>query len=108
MIQRVVLIKLKPRYATPDAIQLIIDKTREVLPHAHGVRALAVSVPADDWTRRAWDLCLFVRFDCVEDVEAYRTDPVHRAYADEFLRPMRLKVHVHNFELDGTTQGAVG
>lgn len=101
MIQRVVLIKLKPRYATPDAMDAIIEKTRDVLPRAHGVRALEISLPADSWTRRSWDLCLFIRFDSIDDVETYRTDPVHRAYADAFLGPLRTKIHVHNFELAG-------
>ena len=55
-------------------------------------------VPADPRTRREWDLCLEVVLDDVDAVERYRIDPVHRAYADVFLRPMQERIRVYNFE----------
>lgn len=98
MIQRIVLIKLKPQHAAPEEVRAIIAKTREVLPRAHGVSDLEIGIPTDSLTRRSWDLCLLLRFETAADVEVYRTDPVHRAYADVFLKPLREKVHVHNFD----------
>lgn len=98
VIERVVLIKLKPEYATDEQRAAVAEVTRTTLPGAHGVRALRVCVPADPRTRREWDLCLEVVLDDVDAVERYRTDPVHRAYADVFLRPMQERIRVYNFE----------
>ena len=39
-----------------------------------------------------------VVLDDIDAVERYRVDPVHRAYADEFLAPLRSKIYVYNFE----------
>jgi hypothetical protein len=99
VIQRIVLIKLKPQYRSDAARRQIRDKTREVLPAAYGVRALSITEPSDAQTRRQWDLCLLLRFDTPDDVETYRTDPVHRQYADVFLKPLREKIYVYNFEI---------
>jgi hypothetical protein len=99
VIQRVVLIKLKPQYRSDGERRRIRESTFEVLPSAHGVRALSIGEPSDAQTRRQWDLCLLVRFDTAKDVETYRTDPVHRRYADVFLAPLREKIHVYNFEI---------
>ena len=98
MIERVVLIKLKPEFATDEQRAAIAEATAATLPQAEGVRALRIGTPADARTRRDWDLCLQVVLDDVEAVERYRVDRVHRAYADEFLKPLMAKIHVFNFE----------
>jgi len=101
MIERVVLIKLKPEYATDSQRAAVVQTTESTLPDAAGVRALRVATPADGRTRRDWDICIQVVLDDLEAVERYRVDKVHRAYADVFLRPMMAKIHVFNFERPG-------
>ena len=101
MIERVVLIKLKPEFATDAQRAAVAETTRTTLLEAEGVRALRVATAADARTRRDWDLCIEVVLDDVEAVERYRLDRVHRAYADVFLKPMLLKIHVYNFERPG-------
>lgn len=92
------LIKLKAAYATAEQRAAIAAATHTTLPKAEGVRALRIGTPADARTRRDWDLCLQVVLDDVDAVERYRVDPVHRAYADVFLKPMMERIHVFNFE----------
>lgn len=99
MIQRVVTVKLNDEFAT-DAIRArIAEETPDVLRQAHGVLDVRVGVPSDSRTRREWDLCILVRFASQEDVDQYRDDPVHRAYADDFLAPMQKSIRVWNFEV---------
>lgn len=92
------LIKLHPEYRTDEQRSRIVETTAITLRDAEGVRALRVCTPADERTRREWDLCIEVVLDDVDAVERYRVDPVHRAYADVFLRPMQAKIRVYNFE----------
>ena len=99
MIQRVVAVKLKPSFRNDETLAQITEQTLEVLPEAHGVRDVRVGRPSDGMTRRSYDFCIFVTFDHQDDVDQYRTDPVHRAYADVFLKPMRDAIHVWNFEV---------
>lgn len=103
MIERVVLVKLKPEYATDEQRAAVVDATTATLPKAEGVRALRVATAADDRTRREWDICIEVVLDDLTAVERYRTDRVHRAYVDVFLRPMLARIHVYNFERPGPT-----
>ncbi len=98
MIERVVLIKFKPELATDETRAQVAETTATTLPDAAGVRDLRVASPADERTRRTWDLCIEVVFDDLEAVERYRTDAVHRKYVDVFLRPMMEKIRVYNFE----------
>jgi hypothetical protein len=98
MIERVVLIKLKPQYATDAQRAAVVDATRTTLPAAEGVRALRVATAADPRTRREWDVCIEVVLDDLDAVERYRVDRVHRAYADVFLKPMLATIRVYNFE----------
>jgi hypothetical protein len=79
---------------------VVTKATRDTLPGAQGVRALRVASAADARTRREWDLCLQVVLDDLDAVERYRTNRVHRAYGDVFLKPMLEKIHVYNFVRD--------
>jgi hypothetical protein len=98
MIERVVLIKLKPEFATDEHRATVAQATMTTLPAAEGVRALRVATAADPRTLREWDVCIEVVLDDLAAVERYRTDRVHRAYVDVFLRPMLAKIHVYNFD----------
>ncbi len=98
MIERVVLIKLKPEFATDEQRAQVAATTASTLPDAQGVIEVRVGSPADERTRREWDLCIEVVLPDMQTVERYRTDKVHRAYVDVFLRPMMEKIRVLNFE----------
>ena len=98
MIVRVVLIKLKPKYETYGQRRLIAKKTLDVLPNAARVMNVTVNIASDPRTEREWDLCILVRFASMQDPEVYRLDPIHRAYADVFLKPMMERIHVYHYE----------
>ena len=99
MIQRIVVIKLKDAYANEADRAELACHTRDVLSRIEGVRHLDVATPGDERCERSWDLCILVRFDDVEAVEAYRLDAAHRAYVDVFLKPMLEVIRVWNFDL---------
>lgn len=98
MIERVVLIKLRPEYANDQQRAAIAEATATTLRDAAGVRALRVCTAGDARTRREWDVCIQVVLDDLDAVERYRVDPVHRAYADVFLEPLKERIRVYNFE----------
>ena len=98
MIVRVVLIQLKPAFRSYGQVRLIAKKTREVLPNAARVMDLSIQLACDGRTEDEWDLCLLVKFASIQDTEVYRKDPVHRAYADVFLKPMLERIYVYHFE----------
>jgi len=82
-----------------------VDKTREVLPSAYGVRRLEVGTPADKKTQEHWDVSITLLFNTLEDVERYKPDPVHRAYVDVFLKPMLQTIRAWNFDITARGQG---
>lgn len=107
MLVRVVLIKLERAFRSDETRRMVAEKTREVLPSAARVKGISVHLAAGERTEREWDVCLLVRFETLEDTEAYRTCPVHRAYADVFLKPMLDKIRVWHFEdCPGAPSGA--
>ena len=99
MIRRVVAIKLKSEHRTGDQRRLVAQHTKEVLPDVEGGRSLEIWLPGDGRTGREWDICLLLTFDDIEAVEKYRVDSVHRAYADDYLKPIMDKIRVWNFEV---------
>ncbi|MEM7160236.1 MAG: Dabb family protein [Myxococcota bacterium] len=98
MIERVVLIELRPEYRGAEDLATIAAQTRQVLASIPDVRALRVGTAADDRTAGAWQLCIEVQCDDLEAVERYRAHKAHRAYVDVFLRPMMASIRVYNFE----------
>ncbi len=99
MIERYVFIKLKDAHATPTGRAELVEETKAKLPGLPGVLGVTVGTPADEAAEKAWDMSIVVRFAKLEDVEAYRVDPVHRAYVDEFLRPRVETIKAWNFEV---------
>ena len=97
MITRIVLFKLKDEYCTDEARAEIAAYTRSTLEAIAGVQALSVGVPADDASEKSWDLSIILEFGSIEDVTAYRNDPAHRAYVDEYMRPRMEVVKAWNF-----------
>lgn len=96
MIERVVLIKLKPDYAA-DAARVAAD-SESVLSAAPGVRSIRAGGAVGQRTVDRWDLGLCLRFDDMDAVERYRAHPIHRKYLEVYLRPMLDAIEVYNFE----------
>lgn len=107
VIERVVLVRLKDEYRTDEQRTMVAKATRETLPDAAEVRALRVATPADERTRREWDLVIEVVLADLDAVERYRVDEVHRKYVDVFLRPMMEKIRAYNFEREDAEEDAV-
>lgn len=98
MIERIVLLKLKPEFLTEaKAIGL---HTEAVLRTLDQVRDLALAPAADARTAGAWDIMIRLKFDDLDAVDAYLPDPMHRALVDGFLKPRVDKIRAFNFGLD--------
>jgi len=97
MIERIVLVKL-----TDEEVKRrskIADHSRGVLRLIPGVEDVHVGLPADKPSAAAWDLSLVLRFRSLDDVEAYRVHPDHRAYVDSYLKPRMAAIKAWNFEV---------
>lgn len=99
MIERIVLFKLKDECRNDAARAAFADKTRADLSALAHVRSVSVGVPADDASEASWDISIVVRFDSMEDVEAYIHDPAHRDYVDNYAAPQIEVRKVWNFRI---------
>ncbi len=97
MIERIVLFKLKGEYCNDAARAEIAERTRKDLGSLESVRSVSVGVPADEAAEKSWDLSVIVRFDNLQDVEAYLVDPAHRAYVDDYMRDRLELLKAWNF-----------
>lgn len=100
MIERVVMVRLRSDYRENAA--LVAAQSREVLGQDPEVRAISTGVPADERTRREWDVAILLRFDSLDAVERYRSGAIHRKYLDVYLRPMLESIRVWNFDATDT------
>lgn len=98
MIQRVVLIQMKPGNRTDAKLREVARKALEVLPHAARVMDVKVQIASDERTRDEWDICILVRFASMQDPAVYKVDPIHRSFADIYLKPLRQRIFVYHFE----------
>ncbi len=98
MVQRVVLIQLKPEFRSDGKVRQIARRALEVLPHAARVMDVSVSLASDEPTRADWDICILIRFASMQDPSVYRVDPVHRAFTDRYLAPMQQRIFVYHFD----------
>ncbi|HUP21868.1 MAG TPA: Dabb family protein, partial [Thermoanaerobaculia bacterium] len=96
MVERVVMVRLRPDYRKSAA--LVARHTAEVLGAVAELRGIRVGVPADERTRRDWDVAILLRFDDLAAVERYRAGEIHRKYFDVYLRPMLETIRVWNFD----------
>jgi hypothetical protein len=103
LIERVVLVRLRPAFRTDAA--LVARQTREVLGEIPEVLEIRTGVPADERTRREWDVAILLRFEDLAAVERYRAGDVHRKYVDVYLRPMLERIRVWNFEASLSSEG---
>ena len=98
MVRRVVLIQLKPEHQTDGKRREIARRALEVLPQAARVMDVSVHLAGDERTQDDWDVCILVRFASMADPPVYKVDPIHRAFADRYLKPLRTRIHVLHFE----------
>ncbi|KPK14949.1 MAG: hypothetical protein AMJ62_11290 [Myxococcales bacterium SG8_38] len=99
MIERIVLFKLKEEHCNDAARAEFAERTRNDLGALKGVRSVSVGVPADEASEASWDISIVVRFDSMDDVRRYISDPEHRAYVDGYAAP-RIEVRkAWNFEV---------
>lgn len=87
MIERIVLFKLKEEYCNDAARAEFAERTRKDLGALKDVRAVSVGIPADEASEASWDISIVVRFDSMDEVRAYISDPAHRAYVDQYAAP---------------------
>ncbi len=99
MIHRVVVIRLKPQYREAASLEQIVEHSRELLATIPLIRDLRVAGSADGRTQREWDLTILTTFDSLQDIDTFRTERTHRAYADVYLRPMMETIRVWHFDL---------
>ncbi len=99
MIERYVFIKLKGAHATSTGRAEVVKETTAKLPNLPGVLGVTVGTPADDPSGSEWDVSIVARFAKLEDIEAYRIHPEHRAYVDDFLRPRMQAIKAWNFDV---------
>lgn len=106
MIERIVLLKLKPECAAE--VSAICARTEEALEKLPQVREIEASPAAEDRTAGAWDLCIRLRFDSLDDVAAYLPHPAHRLLVDEYLKPRVEKLKAFNFALSNGIRSSEG
>jgi hypothetical protein len=97
MIERIVLIKVKAEYCTDAAREEIAAHSLAALEGLPGVGHVHVGVPADEASEKSWDLSIVIHFDSLRAVEQFRTNPEHRRYVDEYLRPRMEVIKAWNF-----------
>ncbi len=97
-VTRVVMVKLNGEHQTEARRLEVARHSLEALGKVPGIEGVEVGVPADAGSAAAWDLEILVRFARVEDIEAYRVDPAHRAYVDDYLEPRMAVIKAWNFE----------
>ena len=92
--------RLTDAFSNPEARQETVRRTIEALQSLPMVRSISGGVPADEHAQDAWDLFLTIRFDGLDDVDAYRAHPDHRRFVDEFLGPRIAVKKIWNFVVE--------
>ena len=87
MIERFAFVKLAPEYSNDAESQKLARQALETLRPLLGVVSMTVGLPADADSAKAWDLCVNVRFESLEDAAAYRAHPTHRTFVDAVIAP---------------------
>ncbi len=87
MIERFVMLKLKPEWSNEAGRAAVLAHSMDVLPRVPQVRDVHVGLPADDASERSWDIALVIRLDRIEDLPAYAVDPLHADYVGNYLAP---------------------
>lgn len=99
MIERIVLLKMKEEFATEEALEELVEHSREVLPKLPGVVGCSVGLAADEKSGEQWHISLVVRFESLAELPAFADHPDHRSYVDDFIRPRLESIAAFNFEV---------
>ena len=97
MITRNVFMKFKDDFQGDIEIKHTRKETMRVFGQLLMVRDFKVEEPADELSKKAWDLSLTVFFENNEGLEQYKSDETHRQYVDQFLRPRLEVIKAWNF-----------
>jgi len=100
MIERVVLVKLRPEHATAEERDAVARRALETLRPIPGVLAVMAGQPADAASEKSWDVLIAIRFASLADAEAYGAHPDHRRFVDEFVAPRCDVRKVWNFVVE--------
>ena len=91
MVRRYVFFRFKEVCRGYEAMQAIVARTHEVLQAVPEVMDYEIGLPADETSLAAWDLSISIAFSTRDDLESGLSHPLHRDYADKFIKP-RLEV----------------
>ncbi|MCC6503282.1 MAG: Dabb family protein [Deltaproteobacteria bacterium] len=94
MITHVVLFKLKD--SSPESIYKAEQVLRSLEGRVPVIRSIEVGVDVLR-SQRSYDICLTVKFDTLEDLEAYQSHPEHVLVAD-YIGSVRESVAVVDYE----------
>ena len=94
---RVVLIKLKEHWSQHGKAQEFAEASEKKLNTVPGVVSCTGTLPSDNETKGAWDVCLFLTFEKPDDVESYKIHPIHQSYLKDDLIPKMEAKKVWNF-----------
>jgi hypothetical protein len=97
MIERVVVIKLKPELGDASARLKVAADSQQALAAIPGVVSVHTGAATGDGAD--WDVMLSVRFAEADDIEPYRIHPLHRAYVDDYLKPRMSDIRAWNFQV---------
>ena len=97
MLTRYVYLRLKAEHR--DQRDALVALARERLTPLPMVRSFKAGTPADEHAERAWDICFEIRLDDLAAVDDWQTDPIHRDYVDNTLKPRVEVKKAWNFEV---------
>lgn len=103
MLRRYVFVKLKEEHREGLKLLQLLKTAREVLHAAYGVQHLHAGGATDEQTRAEWDVCITLEFVSGIDLERSQSDPVFKAFIDNYLGPRCERVWSGTFE--GDTRG---
>lgn len=86
-VERYVFMKFHDEWSTPEGRAEVVAKTREVFAKIPQVVEFSAGSPADEVAEAAWDLSIRVRFASYDDYPGYQSDPIHRDYVDNYMKP---------------------
>jgi hypothetical protein len=99
VIKRIVMLKLEKALSTAEGRAEVTSTSLSILRGIPGVVHVSVGSAADHASESAWDVCLVLDFESLDELEPFRVNPEHRAYVDDYLRPKLKALAAWNFEI---------
>ena len=98
MIHRYILLKIKDEFSTAEWLQSIAEESLNQLSRVPQVVDIRIGKGVAG-TSAEWDMVLTVTLRDLAEIEAYRVDPIHRDYYENFLYPKLDIIKAVNFEI---------